>query len=86
MGDPKSCKQKLTRWMKENPEYSFDQVLEAVDLYLATEGANTTYLQNAQYFIFKQNAQREESSRLSAFIDELGNKSIIQGDWTSNIN
>ena len=86
MGSPKACKQKLTRWLLENPDYSFDDVLEAADLYLKTEGLNTRFLQNAEYFIFKQNVNREESSRLSAYVDELGNPNIETSDWTSKIN
>jgi hypothetical protein len=84
MGSPKACKQKLTRWMKENPTYSFDDILKAVDLYLQEFHVNTTFLQNAEYFIFKQNTNKEESSRLSAYIDEIGIGETK--DWTSQIN
>lgn len=84
MGTPKACKQKLTRWMKENPDYNFDDILQAADLYLSEFHNNTTFLQNAEYFIFKQNSNKEESSRLSAYIDEIGVNPVK--DWTSQIN
>lgn len=84
MGSEKACKEKLNRWMKENPNYSFEQILKAVDLYLNTEGTNLRYLQRADYFIFKQENSKEEVSRLSAFIDEIDNNSVQ--DWTSNLN
>ncbi len=84
MGTPKTCKQKLTRWMKENPSYSFNDILKAADLYLLEFNSNTTFLQNAEYFIFKQNINKEESSRLSAYIDEIGMDN--SKDWTSQIN
>lgn len=84
MGSLKACKEKLHRWMKENPEYPFEDILKAADLYLATEGANTRYLQRADYFIFKQDAHKGEMSRLSAFIDEIDETS--GSDWTTNLN
>ena len=84
MGGRKDCIQKLTRWMLENPEYSFDQILNAADLYLSTEGMNTRYLQRADYFIFKQDVHKGEASRLSAFIDEL-EEPASSGDWTSQL-
>lgn len=69
-GSLKSCKEKLKKWMKENPDYNFDQILEASDIYLKTEGSNLKYLQRADYFISK-NVGGVESSRLSAYIDEI---------------
>lgn len=84
MGDKSACITKLSRWMETNPEYSFDQIIRAVDLYLDTEGRNLTYLQRADYFIYKQENNREESSRLSTFIDEVN--SPIEKDWTSTLN
>ena len=85
MGSKKACKEKLNRWMKENPEYSFEDILKAADLYLATEGANLRFLQRADYFIFKQDTYKDEMSRLSAFIDELDASNNVQ-DWTTNLN
>ena len=82
MGALHSCKEKLSRWMDENPEYSFEDILKAADLYLSTEGTNLKFLQRADYFIYKKDG-REESSRLSAFVDDVG---IANDDWTSNLN
>lgn len=84
MGSKKSCKDKLNRWMRENPEYNFDDILKAVDLYLSTEGMNLRFLQRADYFIYKQDANREENSRLSAYIDDIDSNTTQ--DWTSNLN
>ena len=70
--------------MSENQEYSFEQILKAADLYLSTEGRDTRFLQRADYFIYKNDIQRNEMSRLSAYIDDvtLG----VTEDWTSNLN
>ena len=83
MGDLRACKEKLHRWMKENPKYSFDDILKAADIYLASEGANLRYLQRADYFIYKQDSHKEEVSRLSSFIDEIN--SGVGENWTSNL-
>jgi len=84
MGSLKACKDKLYRWMKENPEYSMDQILKAADTYLNTFTNNYDFLQRADYFIFKQENHKEESSRLSAFIDEIDNSN--NDDWTTSLN
>lgn len=84
MGAKKSCKEKLTRWIKENPEYSFEDILKAVDIYISSFNGNYKYLQRADYFVFKKDG-REESSRLSAFIEEV-NLNIPDKDWTATIN
>lgn len=84
MGSRQSCIDKLSRWMETNPEYSFDQILKAATLYLNTEGMNLTYIQRADYFIYKQENNKEESSRLSAFIDEID--TTVAQDWTSTLN
>lgn len=81
MGSPKACKEKLQRWMKENPSYSIEQILKAADAYINSLN-DFTYLQQADYFIFKKDG-KEESSRLSAFIDEVDN--YKQEGWTSNL-
>lgn len=83
MGSLKSCKDKLSRWMTENPNYSFDEVLKAADLYLNNEGRNLRFLQRADYFIYKQENNREEASRLSAYIDDIDDNEV--SDWTSKL-
>lgn len=82
MGSPKSCSAKLLRWMQENPEYSMQDILEAADKYIASLNGDYRFLQRADYFIFKQENHREESSRLSAFIDE---PFLTNEDWTTQL-
>jgi hypothetical protein len=84
MGAPQSCKDKLTRWMKENPDYSFDDVLKAADIYIKSLNGDYRFLQRADYFIYKQENNREESSRLSAHIGEI--HTSTNDDWTTNLN
>lgn len=80
MGSENSCKDKMIRWMKENPRYSKQDILKSARIYLKSVN-DYTYLQAADYFIFKKDG-KEESSRLSAFIDETEQ---INTDWTSRL-
>lgn len=80
MGSESACKEKLARWMKNNPTYSKEDILKAAKLYLDNIN-NYTYLQQADYFIYKKDANGE-SSKLSAFIEEIDSP---LNDWTSQI-
>ena len=82
MGSLQSCLEKMDRWMQENPTYTKEEILKAAKLYL--DGLeNYRYLQRADFFIFKQDEMKVESSRLSAFIEEINDKPVE--DWTSGI-
>ena len=81
MGSLSACKDKMKRWMFENPNYSKDQILKAAEIYIHSLN-NYNYLQQADYFIYKKDAHGE-SSRLSAFIDEIDN--VHTEDWTSTL-
>jgi hypothetical protein len=81
MGSTNGCREKMIRWMKENPQYNREDILRASRVYIQSLD-NYQYLQQADYFIYKKDA-RGESSRLSAFIDE---KEIKQEGWSSNLN
>lgn len=85
MGSPKNCKDKLKRWMLENPEYTFDDILKAVSIYINQFNGDYRFLQQADYFIFKKDG-KEESSRLSAFIDEIDLVGNNSNDWTNTLN
>lgn len=80
MGSEKACKEKMYRWMSENPKYTKDDIIKAAKLYLSTVD-DITYLQKADYFIYKKDG-KEESSRLSDFINE---EFIEEEDWTSKL-
>lgn len=81
MGSLSTCKEKMRRWMRENPTYSPQQILNAADIYINSLNDNT-YLQQADYFIYKKDG-KEESSRLSAFVDETEIK--VTDNWTSTL-
>ena len=81
MGSLSTCKEKMKRWMQENPTYSPQQILTAAKIYINSLD-NYTYLQQADYFIYKKDS-KEESSRLSAFVDETD--TTVTDNWTSNL-
>jgi hypothetical protein len=83
MGAKQACTDKLKRWIAENPEYTFEDILKACDIYIKTFNGSYRYLQRADYFIFKKDG-KEESSRLSAFIEEIDIE-ITDDDWTSEV-
>ena len=77
MGSPNACKEKMLRWMGENPNYTKEDILKAARIYINSLN-NYQYLQAAHYFIYKKDG-KEEDSRLSAFIEE---KEVDNTDWT----
>ena len=77
MGSPMACKEKMLRWMGENPNYTKEDILKAARIYINSLN-NYQYLQAAHYFIYKKDG-KEEDSRLSAFVEE---KEVDNTDWT----
>lgn len=82
MGSQNACRDKMIRWMETNPDYNQEDILKASKVYLRSLD-NYRYLQNAEYFIYKKDENKVESSRLSAFIDENDSP---QDEWSSNLN
>lgn len=81
MGSYMGCREKMFRWMKDNPNYTKHDILKAAKMYIKSLN-DYTFLQGADYFIYKKD-KYGESSRLSAFIDEEEIKEI---GWSSNLN
>ena len=77
MGSENACKEKMLRWMGENPNYTKEDILKAAKIYINSLN-NYQYLQAAHYFIYKKDG-KEEDSRLSAFVEE---KEVDNTDWT----
>lgn len=84
MGNPTAVSNKLKRWMKNNPEITRKEILDAVNNYIESLNGDYRYLQRADYFIYKQNNKKEETSRLSLYIEE-GRKEVVNSDWTTSL-
>jgi len=72
MGTPTACVDKLTEWLINNPQYSFDDVLTASEYWIEnklSEVRNPSLLGQADYFIYK-NVDGNKMSRLSSIIEE----------------
>lgn len=80
MGSSSSIKKKLLRWLKEHPEYTIDDVINAARYYIKSiyqENGNYRYLRKAGYFIYKQEGLKdEEVSDLEAYILEAQDQTV----------
>lgn len=81
MGHEQGVRDKLYRWMQNNPSYSKEDIIKSAKLYIQSLD-NYNYLQQADYFIYKKDLNGE-SSRLSAFIDE--SEISVDENWTNNL-
>lgn len=73
MGSPKGVKDKMFRWLTENPNYTIDDVIHAAKYWVDNkrkEVDNPMFIGQADYFIFKRNQDGTESSRLSSVIEQ----------------
>ena len=70
LGDKQACIDKLIKWFKKTKfKYSWKEVLDSTEYYVSLQKPNNyTYLQNADYFIYKNNR-----SNLSVYIEESKN-------------
>lgn len=72
MGTPSACIDKLTEWLINNPQYTFEDVLKAANYWIdskSKEVENLMILGQADYFIYK-NVDGVQTSRLSSVIEE----------------
>jgi len=79
-GNLQSIKEKLTKWLKSNPDKTKEDIIRATKLYIHSVD-NLKYLQQADYFIYKKDANGIRS-RLSDFIDE---QEQPENGWTSTL-
>lgn len=86
MGSEKGVKHKLERFLREHKQATPDIIIEATRRYINSLDSYR-YIQQADYFIYKRdNLTMDESSRLSAFVDEvLANPNQEDDDWTTRI-
>ncbi len=72
MGSKKSCIEKMTKFIKEYPEFSEpDLIISAAARYVNTQRiSNYSYLQRADYVISKKDSD-SVTSRLAAFCEEI---------------
>lgn len=83
MGDKNDCIKKMQRFLKEYPEYSREEILEATDRYIETTPIK--FIRRANYFIYKHTDKGEEISTLAMMLQEM-NENIPQANDFNFIN
>lgn len=88
MGDRESCIDKMHKFLTKYPDYTKEQIIKATELYVATQGPHYTYLQQADYFIFKkEEGTKVIKSRLAGHLEETASGEIVMpGDFAKMIN
>jgi hypothetical protein len=77
IGDKQALVEKMVRFLK-NYQYSYNHILNAIQLYINNEAANKyKYLTRAHYTVYKKTA-REEVSILAAYCEELEEGTQVQ--------
>lgn len=72
MGDRNAIEKKLEVFMSEH-SYTEEQILQATQEYVDSQRKdNYQYLQQADYFIYKQDAMKINKSRLAEWCEQLG--------------
>ena len=72
MGSVQTIRDKLERWLSNNPKHSLDDVMRAAKYWVEakkSEVDNPNLIGQADYFIYKK-VGKDEISRLSSVIDE----------------
>jgi len=91
MGDRGGCYDKFVRFFRKYPEYADrDLILKAAATYIKSEAKSQYYyLQKADYFIFKQDNSKIETSRCASYCEEIilnGNEEISNDNDFNTIN
>lgn len=80
MGSKSSCINKMKKFLKYNPKTTKEEIIKATQTYIDSFKGDYTYLQQADYFINKN-----EGSRLETWIEEIRKNDNPLGDWTTTI-
>ena len=69
MGDPNAVTKKMMLFLKNNPRYSKDQVIQATKNYI--KNTEPKYTMQADYFIYKTGNDKVQSSKLLVWLEQL---------------
>lgn len=86
MGSAESIRSKLERWLKHNPDYTFEDVCKAAHYWIENKSREVSHpaiIGRADYFIYKKEG-KDEMSRLSSIIDDAINDSSPT-DWSTTV-
>jgi len=80
MGGKASCVKKMRNFFRKNPDITKEDVIKATKAYIDSLGGDYRYLQQADYFILKN-----DNSKLEAWIEEIKKNPNPTGDWTTSL-
>jgi hypothetical protein len=69
IGDKNTTVDKMTAWLLKNPNFTYEDVLEATDFYI--QNTEPQYISNADNFIFNYDTKGNLVSGLSIVIDTI---------------
>lgn len=69
IGDKKQCIESISKWLFKNPEYTFDDVIEATEYYISN--TDHQYVSNADNFIFNYDTKGNLISSLSIVMETI---------------
>jgi len=84
MGSSISTKKKLQRFMDNNPEITFEEIINASEMYIDSFNDSFKYIKRADYFIYKQNYKGEETSDLEIWLEQ-SMKEPENSDWRTEL-
>lgn len=70
MGNKETCHSNMIRWLVNNNEYIFDDVLLAVNYYI--QNTDRQYISKADNFIYADDIKGKEFSRLTMVLEDMG--------------
>jgi flavodoxin len=88
MGSSETCNKNMAEFMRAYPQYSKQHILKATEAYIQScQGNNYTYLQQADYFIFKNqdHTRINKISRLLQWCEEINDNTIISTERIEGI-
>jgi hypothetical protein len=73
MGDRNACVAKMQKFLLQYPDYNKDLIFKATNAYIISLHGNFNFLQQADYFIYKQDPGTKgiTNSRLATFCEDI---------------
>lgn len=78
--------QRLALFIKKYGDYDDEDFVNAAREYVKSFNGNYEFMQLLKYFIYKKDTNTgEESSQLASYLDNAGESSLQEKDWTTNL-
>ena len=83
----KIISQRLAMFFKKyGDKYTNEDIVKATQNYVTSFNGNYQYMRLLKYFIYKKDREAgDETSQLASYLDNAGEESLQDIDWTSNL-